>query len=180
MIFRGLLLQVSVALRESTERSLIILDEFGKGTATVCLLSTLFSPFSHPPSPSLFLLLLLLLSSLCPIPFSLPIFLPPQVDGLSLLASSLRYWLSRGPQCPSILVSTHFHSVIQQKLLPNTKMVEYLVRVLAMSPTMRITRCFMQPCMVLGCLVLLPPPQLSGYYLCLYSVHCYFSRKSQT
>jgi len=30
-----LMLQVSLALRESTERSLIILDEFGKGTATV-------------------------------------------------------------------------------------------------------------------------------------------------
>lgn len=31
------MLQVSLALRESTERSLIILDEFGKGTATVSL-----------------------------------------------------------------------------------------------------------------------------------------------
>ena len=30
-----LYLQISLALRESTERSLVILDEFGKGTATV-------------------------------------------------------------------------------------------------------------------------------------------------
>ena len=28
-------MQVSVALRESTAKSLVILDEFGKGTATV-------------------------------------------------------------------------------------------------------------------------------------------------
>ena len=52
---------------------------------------------------------------------------PTQVDGLSLLAASLRHWLSQGSQCPSVLVSTHFHSVIQQKLLPNSQLIEYLV-----------------------------------------------------
>ena len=49
------------------------------------------------------------------------------MDGLSLLAASLHHWLSHGPQCPSVLVSTHFHSVIQQKLLPNSQLIEYLV-----------------------------------------------------
>ncbi|XP_065905616.1 mutS protein homolog 5-like [Dysidea avara] len=73
--------QISLALRESTERSLVILDEFGKGTATV--------------------------------------------DGLSLLVASLRHWVSKGTQCPAVLVSTHFHSVTQQKLLPTTSLLQY-------------------------------------------------------
>ena len=50
-----------------------------------------------------------------------------QVDGVSLLVSSLRHWLSWEERCPRILVSTHFHSVIQQKLLPDTQLVEYMV-----------------------------------------------------
>ncbi|XP_064386195.1 mutS protein homolog 5-like [Halichondria panicea] len=74
--------QVSMALKLSTEKSLVILDEFGKGTATV--------------------------------------------DGLSLLVSSLRQWLSREDHCPNIIVSTHFHSIIQQKLLPDSTLIEYL------------------------------------------------------
>ena len=45
---------------------------------------------------------------------------------MSLLAATLRYWLSQEARCPNVLVSTHFHSVIQQKLLPNTELVEYL------------------------------------------------------
>lgn len=44
-----------------------------------------------------------------------------------MLTAVLRYWLRKEKSCPNILVSTHFHSVIQQKLLPTTKLVEYLV-----------------------------------------------------
>ena len=99
------LMQVSVALRESTAKSLIILDEFGKGTATVSFNIFMVVLYQHFTN----------------------VLVSTQVDGLSLLAASLRYWLSQGSQCPSVLVSTHFHSVIQQKLLPNSQLIEYLV-----------------------------------------------------
>ena len=52
---------------------------------------------------------------------------PLKVDSISLLVASLRHWLAKGEKCPNILVSTHFHSVIQQKLLPNSELIEYLV-----------------------------------------------------
>ena len=50
-----------------------------------------------------------------------------KVDGVALLVASLQFWLDQGAECPNVVVSTHFHSVIQQKLLPNTHMLEYLV-----------------------------------------------------
>ena len=46
---------------------------------------------------------------------------------MSLLVASLRYWLDMKEDCPNILVSTHFHGIIQQKLLPKTPLLEYLV-----------------------------------------------------
>lgn len=52
-----------------------------------------------------------------------------QVDGLSLLVASLRHWVSKGEHCPAVLVSTHFHSVTQQKLLPTTPLIEYQVEI---------------------------------------------------
>lgn len=95
-------IQVSRALKLSTERSLIILDEFGKGTATV----------SH----YLTTVTIDLTITLC------------QVDGLSLLVALLRQWVQREERCPNIIVSTHFHSIIKQKLLPETPLIEYLVQ----------------------------------------------------
>ncbi|XP_011405401.2 PREDICTED: mutS protein homolog 5 [Amphimedon queenslandica] len=74
--------QVSTAVQCGTHRSLILLDEFGKGTATV--------------------------------------------DGLALLAAVLRHWLKKEEECPHILVSTHFHSLLDQKLLPDSELIEYL------------------------------------------------------
>ena len=60
--------QVSTALNHATSKSLVLLDEFGKGTC--------------------------------------------DVDGQALLASALEYWLAKGPSnCPTLVVSTHFHSV---------------------------------------------------------------------
>ncbi|XP_078354214.1 mutS protein homolog 5-like isoform X2 [Oculina patagonica] len=73
--------QVATAVNGATENSLVIVDEFGKGTATI--------------------------------------------DGLSLLTATLRHWLRRGTNCPKILVSTHFHSLVKQKLLPQTSLVTY-------------------------------------------------------
>ena len=46
---------------------------------------------------------------------------------MSLLVAVLRHWLRKEEDCPHVLVSTHFHSLIQQKLLPDSKLIEYLV-----------------------------------------------------
>ncbi|KFV69572.1 MutS protein 5, partial [Dryobates pubescens] len=74
--------QVAKAVNNATERSLVLIDEFGKGTNTL--------------------------------------------DGLSLLAAVLRYWVSQGTRCPQVFVSTNFHSLMQLELLPDTPLLEYL------------------------------------------------------
>uniref|UniRef100_A0A803TJQ4 MutS protein homolog 5 n=1 Tax=Anolis carolinensis TaxID=28377 RepID=A0A803TJQ4_ANOCA len=74
--------QVAKAVNNATERSLVLIDEFGKGTNTV--------------------------------------------DGLSLLAAVLRYWIKQATNCPHIFVATNFHSLVQLKLLPTTPLVQYL------------------------------------------------------
>uniref|UniRef100_A0A8D0FK34 MutS protein homolog 5 n=1 Tax=Strix occidentalis caurina TaxID=311401 RepID=A0A8D0FK34_STROC len=74
--------QVAKAVNNATERSLVLIDEFGKGTNTL--------------------------------------------NGLSLLAAVLRYWISQGTQCPQVFVSTNFHSLMQLELLPDTPLLEYL------------------------------------------------------
>ncbi|KFV20075.1 MutS protein 5, partial [Tauraco erythrolophus] len=74
--------QVAKAVNNATEKSLVLVDEFGKGTNTL--------------------------------------------DGLSLLAAVLRYWISQGTQCPQVFVSTNFHSLMQLELLPDTPLLEYL------------------------------------------------------
>ena len=76
-------LQVSLAIRSATERSLVILDEFGKGTCTA--------------------------------------------DGISLFCACLKFWLAKGEACPHTFVSTHFHSVVQQQLLPASPQLKYMV-----------------------------------------------------
>jgi hypothetical protein len=50
-----------------------------------------------------------------------------QVDGLSLLCATLKHWLALNERCPRIFVSTHFHSLIRQKLLPDTPILKYQV-----------------------------------------------------
>nr|CAD7445575.1 unnamed protein product [Timema bartmani] len=67
--------QMALSLYCSTPSSLIIIDEFGKGTS--------------------------------------------EVDGLALLVSCLRHYLSREENCPHVFVSTHFHQVCE--MLPRTK-----------------------------------------------------------
>ncbi|XP_035698854.1 mutS protein homolog 5-like [Branchiostoma floridae] len=73
--------QVSLALRCTTDRSLVLFDEFGKGTATV--------------------------------------------DGISLMTASLGHLLSRGASCPLTIVSTHFHGLVKQNLLPSSHYLTY-------------------------------------------------------
>ncbi|XP_046326670.2 mutS protein homolog 5-like [Haliotis rufescens] len=74
--------QMAEALRSANERSLVIVDEFGKGTETT--------------------------------------------DGLSLLCSCLKYWLAQSALCPHILMSTHFHSLVHQNMLPKSDQLQYL------------------------------------------------------
>ena len=61
--------------------------------------------------------------SRCPPPPSCP-----QNDGLSLLTATLRHWVAKGEDCPNVLVSTHFHSLMHRDLLQRSPLVEYLVR----------------------------------------------------
>nr|XP_019571106.1 PREDICTED: mutS protein homolog 5 isoform X4 [Rhinolophus sinicus] len=49
-----------------------------------------------------------------------------QVDGLALLAAVLRHWLALGPMCPHIFVATNFLSLVQLQLLPQGPLVQCL------------------------------------------------------
>ncbi|XDV31872.1 hypothetical protein PO909_002807, partial [Leuciscus waleckii] len=70
--------QMAHSLNHGTGNSLVLVDEFGKGTNTV--------------------------------------------DGLSLLTACLNFWL-RGPQCPHLLMSTCFHSLIQLGLISDSPLL---------------------------------------------------------
>ncbi|XP_050984827.1 mutS protein homolog 5 [Labeo rohita] len=74
--------QMNHSLNHSTGDSLVLVDEFGKGTNTV--------------------------------------------DGLSLLTACLNHWLRRGPQCPHLLASTCFHSLIQLGLIADSPLLALL------------------------------------------------------
>ncbi|XP_076441308.1 mutS protein homolog 5-like [Babylonia areolata] len=74
--------QMADALNNATEKSLVVVDEFGKGTETV--------------------------------------------DGLSLLSASLRYWLKKGERSPHVFVSTHFHELVTQPLLPSSRLLHFM------------------------------------------------------
>ncbi|XP_041844810.1 mutS protein homolog 5 [Melanotaenia boesemani] len=75
--------QMAQALNSSTGNSLVLIDEFGKGTNTV--------------------------------------------DGLSLLAASVSYWLRKAlVNVPHTLVATNFHSLLQLGLLPTNGLLSFL------------------------------------------------------
>uniref|UniRef100_A0A8C1AIV2 MutS homolog 5 n=1 Tax=Cyprinus carpio carpio TaxID=630221 RepID=A0A8C1AIV2_CYPCA len=78
----GIFSRIHSSLNHSTGDSLVLVDEFGKGTNTV--------------------------------------------DGLALLTASLNNWMRRGPQCPHLLMSTCFHSLIQLGLISNSPLLDLL------------------------------------------------------
>ena len=90
---------MSRAISRSDENSLLIIDEFGKGTMTVgigisCIL--------HTPKSRIIL----------------------QEVGLSLLASCLNYWLENPEHCPHVMVASHFHALPELIRDPH-KLVRY-------------------------------------------------------
>ncbi|KAG6814232.1 hypothetical protein H0H92_015347 [Tricholoma furcatifolium] len=76
--------QVSLALRNCTARSLIILDEFGKGTLSTGSYLLLFVVF---------------------------LIVYAAADGAGLFCAVLQHFLRRGKSCPKVLAATHFHDV---------------------------------------------------------------------
>lgn len=73
--------QVTDAVHNATTNSLVIWDEFGKGTG--------------------------------------------KSDGMALLVAVIEEMVLRKEACPMLLVSTHFHDIMAQKMLPNTKVLSY-------------------------------------------------------
>jgi len=72
-------MQMALALQRSSPRSLLVIDEFGKGTS--------------------------------------------ELDGLALLAASLSQLLQQNQDCPLVLVSTHFHSVADLLVDPDSPLL---------------------------------------------------------
>ncbi|KAJ7784480.1 DNA mismatch repair protein MutS [Mycena metata] len=123
--------QVSLALRNSTARSLVLLDEFGKGT-----LSTGSYAFFLPGLvPSSCQSSILTCVALVPSPFSS--FLSLFLDGAGLFCAVLKHLLNRGPNCPKVLAATHFHDVFREDLLdPDAVPITFLhMQVMFTSPT---------------------------------------------
>ena len=81
--------QVSYALRNCTARSLILLDEFGKGTLAT-------GTFAYSASSSTIIISL--------------------SDGAGLFCGVLMHLLARGADCPKVIAATHFHDVFQNGL----------------------------------------------------------------
>ena len=73
--------QVTEAIHNATTKSLVIWDEFGKGTG--------------------------------------------KSDGMALLVAVIEEMVLRKEACPMLLVSTHFHDMMTQKMLPNTSLISY-------------------------------------------------------
>ncbi|KAB1261934.1 MutS protein-like protein 5 [Camelus dromedarius] len=107
--------QVAKAVNNATEQSLVLIDEFGKGTNTVRgeteeeLRREKWRRTKEQESG--------------PTPSPLP---SAQVDGLALLAAVIRHWLALGPTCPHVFVATNFLSLVQLQLLPQGPLVQYL------------------------------------------------------
>ncbi|KAI9451401.1 DNA mismatch repair protein MutS [Russula earlei] len=98
--------QVSLALRNSTARSLILLDEFGKGTAAAGSCIPLIIDRARFP---------LVIN----VPFAL---VAVALDGAALFAGVLKHLLARGSDCPKVLATTHFHELFSTGALEPQKL----------------------------------------------------------
>jgi DNA mismatch repair protein MSH5 len=82
--------QISLALTLATRRSLIIIDEFGKGTDS----NGKFHPSFATPT------------------------LKVSADGAGLCCGTLEYLLSLGSNRPKVLAATHFNEIFENGFLP--------------------------------------------------------------
>eukprot|EP00041_Stephanoeca_diplocostata_P034891 m.1211019 g.1211019 ORF g.1211019 m.1211019 type:complete len:137 (+) comp24593_c1_seq17:193-603(+) len=73
--------KVTEAVKYSTRSSLVILDEFGKGTMSV--------------------------------------------DGVSTFCAVLNEFMNRKEDCPTVLLSSHFHEIFSKNLIPTCSFMEY-------------------------------------------------------
>lgn len=121
------LAQVSLALRNCTARSLVLLDEFGKGTLStgsslIFLLYCSFCPFSFYSVT--YAAGIAPFHELCHYNFTYFNVQPNLenlpgrfIDGAGLSCGVLRHLLNRGSACPKVLVATHFHDVFQEGII---------------------------------------------------------------
>lgn len=76
-------------MRNSTANSMVLIDEFGKGTLTC--------------------------------------------DGIGLFCATIEYFCGFGKECPRLIACTHFHEILQDKILDSRNVVAY--------KTMKIITC---------------------------------------
>lgn len=84
--------QVSLALRNATSRSMVLLDEFGKGTISAG--GDLFAAT-----------------------FVVGCIDSCRPDGAGLFCGVIKHLTSRGASCPKVLAATHFHEVFREDML---------------------------------------------------------------
>jgi DNA mismatch repair protein MSH5 len=108
--------QVSLALRNSTARSLILLDEFGKGTAAAGSCCYLPCSRSCLSNRLVFVVLCKTFSFQCGWgSIGTP-------DGAGIFAGVLQHLLSRGTDCPKVIATTHFHELFSTGALEPQKL----------------------------------------------------------
>ena len=95
--------QVIPAVQNATKRSLVVLDEYGKGTLEVN-----DSKFSKP---LVFIIVCLLTQS----------------NGIGTLVSTINYWLRKVDDCPRLIVCTHFLEIVNLKIIIQSDLVNFLV-----------------------------------------------------
>lgn len=125
--------QVSLTLRNCTARSLVLLDEFGKGTIVSgsypCVLIPVLNPLGFPWAWIEADALRPLLSSLGYLRDLLPCTSSTfrDADGAGLFCGIIKHLLARGTHCPKVMTTTHFHEVFQTDMLDPTSLSIALV-----------------------------------------------------
>jgi len=51
-----------------------------------------------------------------------------QIDGTALLASLITIWSKSPDNCPHVVIATHFHDLIQQRLISTSPKIRCKVR----------------------------------------------------
>lgn len=89
--------QISCAMRLATRRSLLVIDEFGKGTDA----SGMSRTESRKKIPLIF------------------------IDGAGLMCGILKHFLELGDERPKVLAATHFHEIFENNFLPPSHLLDF-------------------------------------------------------